>query len=62
MRAEWGDAKLGIMGILGTVRIMGNVGAALDGRCGLPGRWGGEGVQGWLAFPWHAGRGGAGLK
>ena len=37
MHAEWGDARLGVMGILGTVRIMGN-------------RWG---VMEWLfGFAW----------
>ena len=35
MRAELGDADLGIMGIVGTVRIMGNVGASWDGSLGL---------------------------
>ena len=35
MRIEWGDASLGIVGILGTVRIMGNVGASWDDRLGL---------------------------
>ena len=30
MRVEWGNARLGVMGILGTVRIMGNVGASWD--------------------------------
>ena len=35
VHAEWGDARLGVMGILGTVRIMGNVGASWDGSLGL---------------------------
>ena len=52
MRVMVVDASLGIMGFMGTVRIMGNVWASLDGSRGLPGRCrngGGSAELGWIA-------------
>ena len=62
-QVEMVDASLGIMGFVGTVRIMENVGASLNGSVGLPGRRGDGGkVQAGVDRPWHASRDEARLK
>ena len=56
-QVEMVDACLGIMGFMGTVRIMGNAGASLNGSLGLLGRWGDGVVQGWGGSPVARGSG-----